>query len=148
MIKKYKVNPNYFIMEIIETLGFKDIDESLILLGELRKLGFRIAMDDFGMGYSSLSYITRLPLSIIKIDRHFVQNYQSNEFDRMIMLTIKDISRSLEIDIIVEGIETNEQLNFIKEIGAQYFQGYLHSRAMRYDKLVKLLKTKQKEVDL
>jgi len=142
MIEKYDIDPNYFVMEIIETLGFKDIDESLILLGELCALGFRIAMDDFGMGYSSLSYITRLPLSIIKIDRHFVQNYQSNEFDRMIMLTIKDISKSLKIDIIVEGIETVEQLNFIKDIGAQFFQGYLHSKPMRIDKLLKLLRNK------
>ena len=141
-IKKYEINPEHFVMEIIETLGFKDFDESLLLLEELKTLGFRIAMDDFGMGYSSLSYITKLPLSIIKIDRHFVHNYQTNEFDRMIMLTIKDISKSLDIEIIVEGIETTEQLDFIKEIGAHYFQGYLHSKPMRYIDIVKLLKTK------
>ncbi|MCK5762174.1 MAG: bifunctional diguanylate cyclase/phosphodiesterase, partial [Candidatus Izimaplasma sp.] len=141
-IKKYEINPKYFVMEIIETLGFKDFDESLILLEELRTLGFRIAMDDFGMGYSSLSYITKLPLSIIKIDRHFVHNYQKNDFDKMIMLTIKDISKSLNIEIIVEGIETVEQLDFIKQIGAHYFQGYLHSKAMRYKDVVKLIKSK------
>ncbi|MCK5388314.1 MAG: diguanylate cyclase, partial [Candidatus Izimaplasma sp.] len=69
MIEKYQIDPQYFVVEIIETLGFKDIEVSLKLLGELRDLGFKIAMDDFGMGYSSLSYITKLPLSIIKIDR-------------------------------------------------------------------------------
>lgn len=140
--KKYRVSPKNFIVEIIETLGFKDIDVSLKLLCELKRLGFRIAMDDFGMGYSSLSYITKLPLSIIKIDRHFVHNYQTNDFDRMIMLTIKDISKSLKIKIIVEGIETVEQLEFINKIGAHYFQGFLHSKPMRYKEIVKLLKTK------
>ena len=141
-IKKYQIDPNFFVVEIIETLGFKDIDESLILLRELRKLGFRIAMDDFGTGYSSLSYITKLPLSIIKIDRYFVQHYQLNEFNKTIILMIKTISKSLNIDVVVEGIETEEQLQFIKKIGEQYFQGYLYSKALRYDMLVKLLKTK------
>ncbi len=140
MIDKYKIDSSYFIIEIIETLGFKDIDVSLNLLGELKDLGFRIAMDDFGMGYSSLSYITRLPLSIIKIDRHFVHNYKTNDFDRMLMLTIKDISKSLDIKIIVEGIETKEQLKFITEMGAHYFQGYLHSKAMRVTDVIKLMK--------
>ena len=142
MIEKYQIDPHYFVVEIIETLGFKDIEESLKLLGELRDLGFRIAMDDFGMGYSSLSYITKLPLSIIKIDRHFVHHYQTSEFDRMIMLTIKDISKSLNIEIIVEGIETTEQLEFIKDIGAQYFQGYLHSKPMRIKEIIRLMKDK------
>ncbi|MCK5761769.1 MAG: bifunctional diguanylate cyclase/phosphodiesterase, partial [Candidatus Izimaplasma sp.] len=140
MVKKYQIDPQFFVIEIIETLGFKDIEDSLKLLGQLKKLGFKIAMDDFGMGYSSLSYITKLPLSIIKIDRHFVHNYQTNEFDRMIMLTIKDISKSLNIKIIVEGIETIEQLEFIKDIGAHYFQGYLHSKPMSISNLIKLLK--------
>ena len=78
LINKYNVKAKYFVIEIIETTGFKDINESVMLLNKLRKLGFRIAMDDFGMGFSSLSYITRLPLSLIKIYRDFVQNYQTN----------------------------------------------------------------------
>ncbi len=139
MIQKYGINPKYFVMEIIETIGFKDLDESLRLLNEIRALGMRIAMDDFGMGYSSLSYITRLPLSVIKIDRDFVHNFQINEFDKMLILTIRDISKSLNIEIIVEGIETFEQLEFIKEIGAHYYQGYLHSKPMRLEKLLELL---------
>ncbi len=140
MIKKYMINPEYFIIEIIETTGFKDIDESVRLLNKLRKLGFRIAMDDFGMGYSSLSYITRLPLSLIKIDRNFIQNYQTNEFDKLLILTIKDISISLNLDIIVEGIETKEQLEFIKNIGAHYYQGYLHSKPMSLKNVIELIK--------
>ncbi|KFZ26780.1 MAG: Phytochrome-like protein cph2 [Candidatus Izimaplasma bacterium HR2] len=139
MIEKYKINPIYFVIEIIETTGFKDINESVRLLNKLRGLGFRIAMDDFGMGFSSLSYITRLPLSLIKIDRNFIQNYQSNKFDKMLILTIRDISKSLDIEIVVEGIETEEQLDFIKEIGAHYYQGYLHSKPMNIERLINFL---------
>lgn len=128
LITENSVQASHFIIEIIETLGFKDMKDSLRLLTKLRNLGFHIAMDDFGMGYSSLSYITKLPLSMIKIDRTFINNYRTNEFDRLLILTIKDISLSLNIDIIVEGIETKEQLDYIKQIGAKYYQGYFHSR--------------------
>jgi diguanylate cyclase (GGDEF)-like protein len=140
LIKKYNVKAKYFVIEIIETTGFKDINESVLLLNKLRKVGFRIAMDDFGMGYSSLSYITRLPLTLIKIDRDFVQNYQTNEFDKMLILTIRDISKSLNLQIVVEGIETKEQLEFVRDIGAHYYQGYLHSKPMSFDNIRKLLK--------
>lgn len=142
LIDIYNINPKYFVIEIIETTGFKDINESIVLLNKLKSLGFRIAMDDFGMGYSSLSYITRLPLSIIKIDRNFVQNYQTNKFDKMLILTIRDISKSLGLDIIVEGIETEEQLKFITDIGAQFYQGYLHSKPMSFEYIIKILKKK------
>jgi len=140
LVNKYDVDPKLLIIEVIETNGFKDINESIILLNKLKDLGIRIAMDDFGIGYSSLSYITRLPLSLIKIDRYFIQNYNKNEFDKMLILTIKDISKSLNIEIIVEGIETEKQLEFINEIGAHYYQGYLHSKPMSFEDVKKLLK--------
>ena len=131
-IQTYKVNPNGIIIEIIETLGFKDVKISIELLDKIRKIGFRIAMDDFGMGYSSLSYITKLPLNLIKIDRSFVRDYETNTFNRTILHTIKDISNSLNLEILVEGIETQKQLDFITRLGAQYYQGYLHSKPMSY----------------
>ncbi|GEM_PF-2707762 len=148
LMNDHDIQSNHFIIEIIETLGFKDMKDSLRLLTKLRDLGFHIAMDDFGMGYSSLSYITKLPLSMIKIDRTFINNYRTNEFDRLLILTIKDISVSLNIDIIVEGIETQEQLDYIKQINAKYYQGYFHSRpasigdTFKYmDKLLKVKKS-------
>ena len=134
------LNPNNFILEIIETIGFKDIGESIILLKKLRDIGFRIAMDDFGMGYSSLSYITKLPLSIIKIDRYFISHYYDDEFDRLLIFAIRDVSKSLNLEIIIEGIETMDQLEFIKSIGAHYYQGYLHSKPMSFKLIAKHLK--------
>lgn len=138
-VKEYDINPESFIIEIIETIGFKEIDESIEILAELKSLGFQIAMDDFGMGYSSLSYIAKLPLSVIKIDRYFINNYFDNELARLLIFAIRDVSKSLKLKIIVEGIETNNQLDFIKSIGAHYYQGYLHSKPMSFESLKKHL---------
>lgn len=143
LIKKYKVDANNFIIEIIETAGFKDMDESLNDLQSLRMTGFKIAMDDFGKGYSSLSYITQLPLNYIKIDRSFIENYETNEFDKLIILTIKELSKPLNLKIIVEGIETQKQLDFIKEVRCDFYQGYFHSKPMSFENIIKLLKGKQ-----
>ncbi len=139
-IKSLGINPGQFIFEVIETIGFKEINESVKLLEQLKNIGFKIAMDDFGMGYSSLSYITKLPLSIIKIDRYFIQNYDENELDKLLIIAIRDICKSLNFKIVVEGIETTKQLDFIKSIGAHYYQGFIHSKAMSYKNLVEKLK--------
>lgn len=139
-IKSLGINPGQFIFEVIETIGFKEINESVKLLGQLKDIGFQIAMDDFGMGYSSLSYITKLPLSIIKIDRYFIQNYDENKLDKLLIIAIRDICKSLNLKIVVEGIETTKQLDFIKSIEAHYYQGFIHSKAMSYINLIEKLK--------
>ena len=140
-INSLGINPHQFIFEVIETIGFKEINESVKLLGQLKDIGFQIAMDDFGMGYSSLSYITKLPLNIIKIDRYFIQNYDENKLDKLLIIAIRDICKSLNLKIVVEGIETTKQLDFIKSIGAHCYQGFIHSKAMSYKNLIEKLKT-------
>lgn len=140
LIEKYKINPNNFIVEIIETTGFKDLSESLIDLDSLKNLGFKIAMDDFGKGYSSLSYITQLPLNYIKIDKEFIEHYEHNDFDRLLILAIKELSKALNLKIIVEGIETEKQLDFIKTVECDLYQGYLHSKPMCIVDILNLLR--------
>ena len=138
-VHSYNVDPKYIVIEIIETLGFKDVKISVELLDKIKCIGLMIAMDDFGMGYSSLSYITKLPLDLIKIDKSFIHDYEHNTFNRTILNTIKDISNSLHLDILVEGIETESQLEFIKGLKAQYYQGYYHSRPMSYKAMKKFM---------
>lgn len=140
--RSYHIDTKYIIIEIIETLGFKDVAISVELLSEIKKLGFKIAMDDFGMGYSSLSYIAKLPLDIIKIDRSFVHTYESDAFNRTILNTIQDISDSLHLQTLVEGIETEKQLDFVRTLGVQYYQGYLHSKPQPLEDILSLLQTK------
>ena len=143
-ISKHNIKPSKIVIEIIETLGFKDLSISIELLDRIKSIGFNIAMDDFGMGYSSLSYITKMPLDIIKIDRSFIHNYENNTFNRTILQTIKDISKSLHLEILVEGIETESQLEHIKGLDAQYYQGYLHSKPMSMEKVKELMKSNKK----
>lgn len=140
--RSYHINTKYIVIEIIETLGFKDVEISVELLNEIKKLGFQIAMDDFGMGYSSLSYIAKLPLDIIKIDRSFIHTYESDAFNRTILNTVQDISDSLHLKTLVEGIETEKQLEFVRSLGVQYYQGYLHSKPQPFEDILILLKNK------
>ena len=143
-VHSFNINPESIIIEIIETLGFKDVRISIELLDMIKRIGFKIAMDDFGMGYSSLSYITKLPLDLIKIDKSFIHDYEHNTFNRTILNTIKDISNSLHLDILVEGIETESQLEFIKGLKAQYYQGYYHSKPMSFKAAKKFIEKAKK----
>jgi diguanylate cyclase (GGDEF)-like protein len=142
--RSYDIDTSKIIIEIIETLGFKDVKISVELLTEIKKLGFKIAMDDFGMGYSSLSYIAQLPLDIIKIDKTFIHTYEENTFNRTILNTIQDISDSLHLKTLVEGIETKKQLDFVKDLGVEYYQGYYHSKPQPFEETLKLLRTNKK----
>jgi diguanylate cyclase (GGDEF)-like protein len=141
--RSYHIDTSYIIIEIIETLGFKDVAVSVELLNEIKKLGFRIAMDDFGIGYSSLSYIAKLPLDIIKIDRTFIQTYESDAFNRTILNTIQDISDSLHLQTLVEGIETQKQLDFVRTLGVEFYQGYLHSKPQPFEDILSMLENKR-----
>ncbi len=142
-VNSYKINPKLIIIEVIETLGFKDIRISIELLNKIKDIGFKIAMDDFGMGYSSLSYLAKLPFDIIKIDKSFVQTYESDAFNKTILRTIQEISETLNLETLVEGIETQKQLDFVLDLGTNYYQGYLHSKPQRFDEIMKIIRKEE-----
>ena len=139
-VRGLKIDTSKIIVEIIETLGFRDVESSEQMLSQMKHLGFRIAMDDFGMGYSSLSYIAKLPLDIIKIDKTFIHTYKENDFNFTILNTIQDISESLHLETLVEGIETQTQFDFVQNLGVDYYQGFLHSRPEPFNTILQLIK--------
>ncbi|MBS1142750.1 MAG: hypothetical protein H6R14_156 [Proteobacteria bacterium] len=100
------------------------------LLERLRDLGIRLALDDFGTGYSSLSYLKLLPVHQLKIDRSFVDGIGRNSGDEAIIRTIMELARSLEFEVVAEGVETVEQADFLANLGCEMLQGYLHGRAV------------------
>lgn len=116
--------PDRLELEITEGVLIEDFDRGLALLRRLKALGVRISMDDFGSGYSSLSYLQAFPFDKIKIDRAFVMNLGRNPQSAAIVRAVIDLGHGLEMSIVAEGVETQEQLGFLSEEGCDAVQGY------------------------
>ena len=118
------LSPGRLELEITEGVLIEDFDRGLALLRRLKALGVRISMDDFGSGYSSLSYLQAFPFDMIKIDRAFVMNLGRNPQSAAIVRAVIDLGHGLEMSIVAEGVETQEQLSFLADEGCDAVQGY------------------------
>lgn len=127
-IDKSEIEPSLVEFEITETLLINDFNQTEIFLSDISDLGCTIALDDFGTGYTSFSYITKLPIDVIKIDKSLVSDVQNKKELHNIILAIATMSNSLGIDNVYEGVETQEELEIIKQIGGTIIQGYLFSK--------------------
>ncbi len=127
-------------LEITESALMSYENEAETLLSELRKFGVRIAMDDFGTGYSSLAYLKRLPLDVLKIDKSFVDDIPDKLDDMEIAATIIGMAKTLGLSVLAEGVETQEQLDFLKFQGCDYYQGYLMHPPLPIEKFEMLLR--------
>lgn len=132
-------------LEVTETMIMTDIEEAISVMDRLSAMGVAIALDDFGTGYSSLSYLKRFPLSKLKIDRSFVRDVLFDEDDASITRAIVFMAIALNIHVIAEGIETEEQLDFLYHLNCHYGQGYLFSRPITAEQYGELLITEQKD---
>jgi diguanylate cyclase (GGDEF)-like protein/PAS domain S-box-containing protein len=130
MIRSAGIDPHRLEFEITETLLASNVAEHAEVLRELGGLGCPIAVDDFGTGYSSLSYLKRLPIDTIKIDRGFIRDIVSDTEDAAIVSAIVAMARKLKLEIVAEGVETQEQLAVMQELGCDRYQGYLFSPAV------------------
>jgi EAL domain-containing protein (putative c-di-GMP-specific phosphodiesterase class I) len=117
-------------MEITEGAAMNDVDQSVKILRSLREMGLRISIDDFGVGYSSLSCLRLFPLNTLKIDRGFVQGVPKMKDNTAITNAIIGIAHSLGLSVIAEGVETEDQLRFLRDQGCERAQGYLLGRPM------------------
>jgi len=116
------------VLEITESLLMRDVPDTLATLRELESMGVRIALDDFGTGFSSLGYLHRYPLHIIKVDKSFITKAPDDERLKAISRAIIGLGRGLNMDVIAEGIETPEQMDFLHTEGCHLVQGYWFSR--------------------
>lgn len=138
-LEKARLKPCNFEMEITESVLMDNSLGSINLLGLLSGQGMGISIDDFGTGYSSLSYITSFPISKIKIDQSFVTKLPNDNNALAVVTAIIGLSKSLNLKVVAEGIETTEQLACLKRLGCQYGQGYLFSKPVPSDEATKLL---------
>jgi len=129
-------------LEVTESMMMLDTDKVALCLEQLRELGFKVAMDDFGTGYSSMMQLHRLPIDKIKIDQSFVRNLPADDDAAKITRSIIALARSMDLEVIAEGIETLEQQQFLLRENCLEGQGYLYSRPITAEEFTTLLERK------
>lgn len=132
--------PSQLELEITESMMMYNTDKTIQILTELRHLGIRVAIDDFGIGFSSLSHLKQFPIDMIKIDRSFIKDIPGDHADEAITDAIIAMGKSLKIQVVAEGVETAEQLAFLQGRGCDQVQGYYFSRPVPADDFAKLLR--------
>lgn len=137
-IKKYGIDATRLKLELTESVVLANVDEVIERIQVLKQLGVTFSLDDFGTGFSSLSYLKRLPLDQIKIDQSFVRDIQQDQNDAAIVRAILAMCQSLGLSVIAEGVETLGQKTFLLEHGCEYFQGYLFGKPMPIEEWMKV----------
>jgi EAL domain-containing protein (putative c-di-GMP-specific phosphodiesterase class I) len=140
------VHPSLLELEVTESSVMEKGEAAIRALHDLKAMGVRLSIDDFGTGYSSLSYLKRFPIDALKVDKSFVHDITSDQDDAAITSAIIAMGHSLRLTIIAEGVETEEQLAFLRERECDKVQGYLFGRPMPAGELVELLGKKKKGV--
>jgi diguanylate cyclase len=139
ILKETELDPHQLVLELTETSVMEDIEAAVNTLQAFKAMGIEISIDDFGTGYSSLSYLRRLPLDVLKVDRSFVSQVTENDHDAAIATAVIAMAKSLKLKVIAEGVETEEQLAFLRQQGCYLIQGFLYSRPLPIADIQKLL---------
>jgi len=139
VLHETKLDPQYLELEITESFALHQIDTAIKKLKELKRMGVKISIDDFGTGYSSLSYLKKFPIDTLKIDKSFVDDILNESDDAAIATAIVSLAQSLNLNVVAEGVETEDQLNFLKKLGCNDMQGFLYSRPLAKEKFEEFL---------
>jgi len=140
-IDKYSINPSNVDLEITETIAMQDAEKNINKMHRLKSLGVNLSMDDFGTGYSSLSYLHQFPLDVLKIDRSFVKDIMRPEDSGAIARAVIAMAHSMNLKVVAEGVENEDQFDFLKAHDCEVIQGYLISPPVSSDQLSAILKT-------
>jgi len=127
LLEEFCLPPRCLKLEITESVFSDNIEAAVGLLTQLRNLGVQLSIDDFGTGYSSLSYLQRFPIDTLKIDRSFVTQMMENEENIAIVRTIVALAQNLGMDVVAEGVETEDQVTMLRKLDCENGQGYLFS---------------------
>lgn len=140
LISKHKINSRLLKFELTEGVAVSDIDGVIEKMNTLKdRFGIRISLDDFGTGFSSLSYLKKLPIEQVKIDRSFVRDMTVDQNDASMVKAIVDMAKTFNLDVIAEGVETEEQHEMLAKYGCNFYQGYLFSKPLTIEKFDALL---------
>ena len=139
IMMEYQINPKQITFELTETAVMKQVEEYENLFKELSLLGFSVAIDDFGTGYSSLSHLKKLPIRALKIDKSFIKEIPENENDVIIVRSITLLAKNLGLNVIAEGVEKKEQVDFLVNNGCEFAQGYFFCESVSAEEMEALL---------
>lgn len=138
VVNKYQIPTDHIEIEITESIMIDSLDKALERIGEIKQLGMEVAIDDFGTGYSSLSYLNNFPSDLLKIDKAFIDKMNTSEASKKYVAAIVTIGHVLNFNVISEGVETEEQIDTLKEIKCDYIQGFVWGRPMPAEDAIKL----------
>ena len=147
IVASNNINPRCLKLELTESMVLENVDIIIEKMQQLNQLGINFSMDDFGTGYSSLSCLKHLPLKQLKIDQSFVRDITTDSDDAAIVQAIISLAGSLNYDVIAEGVETNEQRQFLFNNGCSQYQGFLFSRPLAITEFEELVSAKSFNVD-
>lgn len=133
------LDPERLDIEVTESTAMKSLEHTIPNMVRLSEMGIGISIDDFGTGYSSLNYLKKLPIHKLKIDRSFVQDIATDSDDRTIISAVTAMTKKMKLRVIVEGVETEEQLEFLKSVGCQEMQGFLFSKPLPAEEFKELI---------
>lgn len=140
------LDPQWLELEITESMVMDHPDQAIRTLRQLKSMGITLAIDDFGTGYSSLGYLKRFPIDFIKIDRSFIKDIPGNSDDAIITRTIIDMTHNLRLKVVAEGVETEAQVNFLREYACDEIQGFFYSRPLPEDAFLRLVQSRNDQL--
>jgi EAL domain-containing protein (putative c-di-GMP-specific phosphodiesterase class I) len=134
------LDPAYLELELTEGTVMMDVERAIKVMKELKRIGVQLAIDDFGTGYSSLAYLKRFPIDTLKVDQSFIRDIASSVSDAEIARTIVQLAHGLGLRVVAEGVETMEQLLFLKEQRCHHIQGFFYSPPVTHDEIAARLR--------
>lgn len=139
LLAKYNIPSELLEFELTETVFTEKVEDTITLMTRLRRLGVLISMDDFGSGYSSLNVLTKLPLDVLKLDKEFLNDFENDPEEKIIIPSVIDMAKKLNLKVVCEGVETIEQVSFLRDVGCDYAQGYFYSKPIPREQFDELL---------
>jgi diguanylate cyclase (GGDEF)-like protein/PAS domain S-box-containing protein len=140
---QYKIPSTLVKIEITEGMLLNDIEKAITTMEQIKALGFKLSLDDFGTGFSSLSYLKKFPIDILKIDRSFIMDMHESSVDQSIVRSIIDLAHNLNLSVVAEGVELVEHLEFLQQLNCEEYQGYYFSKAIPIADIERLVKTQK-----
>ena len=141
LTQKYKVPVDALVLEITESAVVDDPEKAIALLLKFKQEGFKLSIDDYGTGYSSLAQLKDLPINELKIDMSFVRNLPNNKGDKIIVRSTIELAHNMDLTVVAEGVENEEAMNWLREANCETAQGYYISRPLPSDELEEWLST-------